>query len=184
MAKLTFRGDDLNAVIATALKHGTKVVLVKDDGIYIGARPKGKGKPTICYARGYDPRVAEVWDKCRDAAGGDDFVEDLGLSAEMLKTLSKPGAELVIGLNAKSMSIRAYGPPPPVAEERKRIEALARERGWTINRWIGIGADHIDVTFRNITGKMARGEMRLIRNRWRLVPHSAVLVGTMKVVSA
>lgn len=66
--------------------------LVKDSGIYLmsngspgipSREPDAKPDYQHCvYARGFDSRKAktpdergELWDKCRDAVGGDDFVE-------------------------------------------------------------------------------------------------------------
>ena len=62
--------------------------LVKDEGIYLvspGIRPEQEtadraARPPVAYASGFDPtrddRMA-VWDRARDAVGGDDFAEEV-----------------------------------------------------------------------------------------------------------
>ena len=64
--------------------------LVKDEGIYLmspgihrDADPGGRSvRPPVAYASGFDPvrddRMA-VWDRARDAVGGDDFAEAIPL---------------------------------------------------------------------------------------------------------
>lgn len=56
--------------------------LVKDDGIYVMSngrdpqpRPDGRRFPPPVYAHGFSPDDPDVWDRARDAVGGDDFVE-------------------------------------------------------------------------------------------------------------
>ncbi len=68
--------------------------LVKDDGIYLmsgNTKTKlyKKGKNRVCYAKGYDPREEDVWDKCRYAVGGDDFAEKLEVKYEWIAILSE-----------------------------------------------------------------------------------------------
>ena len=63
--------------------------LVKDEGIYLmspGIHPDvertERTRPPVSYASGFDPTRADrmaVWDRARDAAGGDDFAEDIPL---------------------------------------------------------------------------------------------------------
>lgn len=56
--------------------------LVKDHGIYLLPHYEGHfgafEQEEIVYAQGYNPNTdGDVWDKCRAAAGGDDFAEAL-----------------------------------------------------------------------------------------------------------
>jgi hypothetical protein len=57
--------------------------MAKDDGIYLlsssAARDIAEGQTSrVVYANGYNPTTDEdVWEKCREAVGGDDFVEAL-----------------------------------------------------------------------------------------------------------
>lgn len=65
--------------------------LVKDEGIYLmstGLYPEGHeralpgGRAAVAYAVGFDPRRddrLDVWDRARDAVGGDDFADPLPL---------------------------------------------------------------------------------------------------------
>ncbi len=65
--------------------------LVKDEGIYLmstGLYPEGHeralpgGRAAVAYAVGFDPRREDrldVWDRARDAVGGDDFADPLPL---------------------------------------------------------------------------------------------------------
>ena len=70
------------------------VLFVKDDGIYVmnayagGVPPNKLG--TVAYAKGFDPnKDKNVWDKSRDAVGGDDFGEFIRLSPSQLTRLEK-----------------------------------------------------------------------------------------------
>jgi len=69
---------------------GAHLWLVKDEGIYLMSNAKapwldpeaepGSEKRFVVYADGYDPQKdGDVWQACREAAGGDDFVEALPL---------------------------------------------------------------------------------------------------------
>ncbi|MHB1524927.1 MAG: DUF3085 domain-containing protein [Candidatus Dormibacteria bacterium] len=49
--------------------------LVKDDGIYLMSNAELQGEPKVVYAQGYDPKSGDVWEKSRDAVGGDDMCE-------------------------------------------------------------------------------------------------------------
>ncbi len=123
MALLKFKMADLRPLLNHARDckehrgvYGAKPVaglmLVKDEGIYLMSSglpmlqksPNGKTN-LVVYARGFDPyKDGDVWDACRDAVGGDDFVEMLPLSY-----FTKPAALLAdsctISLTAKSLTI-------------------------------------------------------------------------------
>jgi len=74
--------------------------LVKDNGIYLmsnGSDPWPNGKSVIAYAQGYEPDADDSWDRCRDAVGGDDFCEFLGMD---FVTLGK-----VYGLGGKTFNL-------------------------------------------------------------------------------
>ena len=63
---------------ANKAAQGPALHFVKDSGIYIMSNglpiqePKGE---RVAYAQGYDPTQGDVYDKCVNAVGGDDFVE-------------------------------------------------------------------------------------------------------------
>lgn len=79
---------------------------VKDDGIYlmsngIPGMERDEAYTHVVYAKGYDPRTGDVWDKCRAAVGGDDFVEYLEL-APMLP-VPENATHLFIKVSADTM---------------------------------------------------------------------------------
>ena len=63
--------------------------LVKDEGIYLmspgfdpDAPEDARERPPIAYAVGFDPKREDrlaVWDRARDAVGGDDFCDEIPL---------------------------------------------------------------------------------------------------------
>ena len=89
--------------------------LVKDHGIYLmsNGRPglpddedEPEGRSKIVYAIGYDPRTGDVWDKCRDAVGGDDFSEEIGNRKFWMDAVDlAPDGELEIQVTATSLKI-------------------------------------------------------------------------------
>lgn len=94
MTRLTFDKVAVRLLVEHAIaapKHGMGyghegptapcLILVKDDGIYLmsNGEPCLPGQDSVnhaVYAKGYNPKTdGDVWDKCRDAVGGDDFAE-------------------------------------------------------------------------------------------------------------
>lgn len=76
-------------------KPRPQLVFVHDDGLYILSNGKpaqmaGEGKRFVVYATGYDPRAAGVWEKARNAVGGDDFAEYLELTPTMIEAILGP----------------------------------------------------------------------------------------------
>ena len=70
--------------------------LVKDDGIYLMAGTFESDKLDekrchVIYAQGYSPKTKDLWEKCREAVGGDDFAEWIPLNEAMVKALEKNG---------------------------------------------------------------------------------------------
>ena len=70
--------------------------LVKDDGIYLMAGTLESDKLAekrchVIYAQGYSPKTKDLWEKCREAVGGDDFAEWIPLNEAMVKALEKNG---------------------------------------------------------------------------------------------
>ena len=70
--------------------------LVKDDGIYLMAGTLESDKLDekrchVIYAQGYSPKTKDLWEKCREAVGGDDFAEWIPLNEAMVKALEKNG---------------------------------------------------------------------------------------------
>lgn len=86
------------------------LLFVKDEGIYIMTSAKMEKMPEdkshVVYAEGYSPDVPDCWDKCRDAVGGDDFVETIELTPELEKVILH-GADLVIDITPTQFSVTA-----------------------------------------------------------------------------
>jgi hypothetical protein len=85
--------------------------LIKDNGIYVmSPSPEpdivSKNKCHVIYARGFSPRVKDCWEKCRDAVGGDDFIEFITLGEDQMKRVALFG-ELDIRLTETEVSVYA-----------------------------------------------------------------------------
>lgn len=82
--------------------------LVHDDGIYLmsSGSPMMDKETRCAYAKGYNPgKDGDVWDKCRAAVGGDDFVESLPIT-DFVKILAVPGLHsLFISVTGSRISI-------------------------------------------------------------------------------
>jgi hypothetical protein len=91
---------------------------VKDRGIYLmsNAKVEDKDIPTtnadlhVVYATGYDPRQSDVWEKCQDAVGGDDFCDQILLDEKMIKAIEL-GYNMVIDFSVESFTYYFYKPP-------------------------------------------------------------------------
>lgn len=81
------------------------LMLVKDDGIYVMSNglPRMEQGSNVVYARNYDPRKGDVWDRCREAVGGDDFAEYIELAE--LGPLPEGACDLVIHISAKDFTV-------------------------------------------------------------------------------
>ena len=93
---------------------------VKDSGIYLmsnglpGLPLGGEAEEggNVVYARGYDPRRGDVWEKCRRAVGGDDFVEYIDLAE--LGPMPARALALVLRVSPTTFSIGwELGEEPP-----------------------------------------------------------------------
>jgi hypothetical protein len=108
MTTLTFKSKEFSRMI-TFMRENERTIpyskettkdyglhLVKDDGIYLmaGTFKSDKLDETKChviYAQGYSPKTKDLWEKCREAVGGDDFAEWIPLNKEMVEALEKNG---------------------------------------------------------------------------------------------
>ncbi len=99
--------------------------LVKDEGIYLmspGMYPEPASadpapRPPVSYARGFDPtrddRMA-VWDRARDAVGGDDFSEEVPVEwVDAALAARAPEFALEFGPDSIGLLLPAGGPPDP-----------------------------------------------------------------------
>lgn len=84
-SELVFTDPMLNVVIAEVKRFNCPLLFVKDHGVYVMAAKGEKnsnGMHNVCYANGFNPDTTdfdELWDRMRDACGGDDFCESLDL---------------------------------------------------------------------------------------------------------
>jgi hypothetical protein len=87
--------------------------LVKDEGIYLMTSAKMEIYPTdhshIAYAVGYDPRQGDVWEKCRQAVGGDDFVESFEITKQIVEFIEK-GFSMRIDFSPNHYNIEMIAP--------------------------------------------------------------------------
>jgi hypothetical protein len=85
----------LNVVIAEVKRFNCPLLFVKDHGVYVMAAKGEKnsnGMHNVCYANGFNPDTTdfdELWDRMRDACGGDDFCESLDLDPRSIELLSR-----------------------------------------------------------------------------------------------
>ena len=83
---------------------------VKDNGIYIMSNGEAPDRPDVVYAQGYNPNTdGEVWDKCRDAVGGDDFCELIYHDTALALTNHPNAKTLGIKVTESALDFRLYG---------------------------------------------------------------------------
>ena len=105
--------------------------LVKDEGIYLmspGIHPDAEpqqrpARAPVAYASGFDPtrddRMA-VWDRARDAVGGDDFAEAVPLEwVDAALAARAPAFVLDFGADAIGLLLPAGRPRPPDASPNR-----------------------------------------------------------------
>lgn len=87
------------------------VLFVKDEGIYLMNAYAG-GKPpnelgTVVYADSFDPnKDEEVWERSRQAVGGDDFGEFIQLPEIVLRAIiTLQLKKLIVDMNKESYSV-------------------------------------------------------------------------------
>ena len=108
MTTLTFKSKEFPLMLEFMRNHNRKIPyakgttkdfglhLVKDDGIYLMAGTFESDKLDekrchVIYAQGYSPKTKDLWEKCREAVGGDDFAEWIPLNEAMVKALEQNG---------------------------------------------------------------------------------------------
>lgn len=100
---------------------------VHDDGIYLMSSGVDGGTVSdVVYAQGFNPKTdAEVWDRARDAVGGDDFVEAIPISGFTPSFLGAlPTAQAVfVDVREDSLSVGLVLPRQP-QPRRPRLGAL------------------------------------------------------------
>jgi hypothetical protein len=82
--------------------------LVKDSGIYLIAAAKMDKNPAdnshICFAEGFEETAPDIYEKCVNAVGGNDFVELIEWTNELKEAIEK-GANLRITISATSLQV-------------------------------------------------------------------------------
>jgi len=106
---------------------GPQVLLVKDEGIYLmsngvprdmldGAPDELGAQSFVAYAHGYDPNVVtdglELHMKCREAVGGDDFSEPLGLEGFETALADPTVTSIGLRVSDETIDIVVYERPP------------------------------------------------------------------------
>ncbi len=138
--KLKFDRTQLAALLAVLPTDAAKLQLVKDDGIYIMSfdepvkeekGPRGIVR-TIVYAKGYNPATdGDVWDKCRDAVGGDDFGECIGTKKEYDSIIADSVGDILLNVTATSIST-SYIPKAPEPKVYKPFDVF---KGSKSGKW-------------------------------------------------
>ena len=108
MTMLTFKSKEFPRMLEFMRNHDRKIPygettkdfglhLVKDSGIYLMAGTvqadwmEHLKTCHVIYAQGFSPKTKDLWEKCRDAVGGDDFVEWIPLNNKMVNMLARSG---------------------------------------------------------------------------------------------
>ncbi|MBU9360256.1 DUF3085 domain-containing protein [Burkholderia multivorans] len=114
---IQFLASDLRPVIVEARAHACRIVLVKDQGVYMMSEKSdapGSGSPrTIAYAVGCNPETTpfdEWWDRARDEFGGDDFAEYFGHDDAIFDRVVADGCNLEITADASHLYVDSVKP--------------------------------------------------------------------------
>ena len=121
MHRLKFKSDEFQRMLTHMMKHDRKIPyvdettdefglwLVKDDGIYVmspsAERDKDGDGVHVIYAKGYDNKQPDIWDKTY-AVSRDDFAEFIPLAKEQVQRMME-SCELEIGLSETQLEIVA-----------------------------------------------------------------------------
>ncbi|MDA9991675.1 DUF3085 domain-containing protein [Candidatus Marinimicrobia bacterium] len=86
---------------------------VKDSGIYImsgssESQMDGEGR-LVAYAMNFEPGAEGLWERCREAVGGDDFCEPLPLEVKMVQQVID-GYGFFVTTDGDSMSYGTFSP--------------------------------------------------------------------------
>ena len=112
-----FKGPTLRAVLVEALVNECRVILVKDQGVYIMAehgerQPDGRQK-RIAYAVGCNPNVDpfdDWWELARAEFGGDDFGEVFDPHDGVFALILSGESDLDVSATATHLSLQAVVP--------------------------------------------------------------------------
>jgi hypothetical protein len=89
------------------MSNGTPRDIIGPDGADMIDRKKGDGRSFVAYAEGCNPdrNRNDWWDTSRCLVGGDDFVEYLPWTADMLARLDAGEKEIVIEVGPNSLAL-------------------------------------------------------------------------------
>ncbi|WP_343671334.1 DUF3085 domain-containing protein [Paraburkholderia heleia] len=111
-----FLATDLRAVIAEARTQQCRIVLVKDQGVYMlsekGELENGRRK-LIAWAVECNPNTVpfdDWWERARAEFGGDDFVEHFDCGDAVFDRVIDDGLDIQIRADARYLYIDAVAP--------------------------------------------------------------------------
>ena len=116
---IRFKGAELRPVLTEAVTNQSRVILVKDQGVYFLAergerRPDGRQK-TIAYAVGCNPDVDSFddwWELARAEFGGDDFGEFFEPQERVFARILESEDDLEVSATDTHLSLQAVAPQP------------------------------------------------------------------------
>ncbi|WP_426683055.1 DUF3085 domain-containing protein [Xanthomonas translucens pv. undulosa] len=114
---LRFKGANLRPVLAEAIASQCRLILVKDQGVYLLAehgerRPDGRVK-LLAYAVGCNPDTDPFdnwWELALAELGGDDFAEYLDPKDSVFIRILHTADDLVLSATATHLSLEAVPP--------------------------------------------------------------------------
>lgn len=117
---LRFKGADLRPVLAEALANRSKVILVKDHGVYFLAergerRPEDGCQKLLAYAVGCNPDVDPFdswWELARSELGGDDFGEHFNPKSKVFTHILNSEDDLQLSATSTHLTLK---PVPPTS---------------------------------------------------------------------
>lgn len=114
---LRFSGTDVRPVLAEAKAHRCRVILVKDQGVYLmsedGESDEHGRRKRLAYAIGCNPDVDDFdqwWSLAQAEFGGDDFGEYFDVNDRLLSGLLKSDDDLVVRATATHLYLEAAKP--------------------------------------------------------------------------
>lgn len=116
---LRFKGADLKPVISEAMTNQCRLILVKDEGVYIlserGERRPDKRQKLIAYAVGCNPEVDpfdDWWALANEEFGGDDFGEFFEVQGCVFSRILETGDDLELVTTTSQFLLRTAPPAP------------------------------------------------------------------------
>ncbi|MFP1824560.1 DUF3085 domain-containing protein [Lonsdalea quercina] len=110
-----FKSKTLIPVIKEARNNKCRIILVKDQGLYMmsekGARDPDTGRQKIlCYAEGFNPDIQEMdqwYDELNAICGGDDFGEYIDINSPVFSTVTDNRSHLVVTFTDTQFELKA-----------------------------------------------------------------------------